>query len=89
MLMIRYVIEMENGKFLKTNYIDGIPEAEIEAMHSPIDGDLIEEYETAKRYLKEVLEGGSFLPVRYDKDNPPKRVIKMNIVFEKIEMGDD
>ena len=83
--MIRYAIEMESGGYMKGDFYKSIEQVKIETVDLPIDADLLKKRSYAEECLQDILAGTTTLPVHYDENDPPKRVVKLDIKFEEVE----
>ncbi|GLI82562.1 hypothetical protein ANABIO32_02490 [Rossellomorea marisflavi] len=79
----RYVIKMKNGTYMKTEFDEVVPsQVKVLEVDHPVDADLHRDKETAERIIKEIATTTTFLPVIYNKENPPEEVQEMKIGVE-------
>lgn len=78
-IVIRYVIEMRNGDYMVQNFKEGLDEVKISTVDHPIDAMLLRNKKIAQSVIKEILSGVANLPVEFDEDNPPAKVVELEI----------
>jgi hypothetical protein len=81
--MIRYVIEMKNGSYMRQEFEGSLERLKIRTVDNPIDADLLKDKSTAERVLKEMLTGNTNILVLYNDDNPPAKVVELEIEYNK------
>jgi hypothetical protein len=79
--MIRYVIEMKNGSYMRQEFEGSLERLKIRTVDNPIDADLLKDKSTAERVLKEILTGNTNILVLYNDDNPPIKVVELYIKY--------
>jgi hypothetical protein len=84
----RYAVQLENGSFIRSDfaYRNGVEIVTTMPVGIAVDGDLHPTRKEADRFIRETLDGSSMLPVLYDDDNLPTKVVKVEIDFG---YGDD
>lgn len=83
--MIRYAVELRNGNYMKQEFVGSLERINIESVDNPIDATLLKKKEVAQRCLSEILSGNTNFLVLYDDDNPPSKVVELNISFSEIK----
>ncbi|GIN22550.1 hypothetical protein [Siminovitchia fordii] len=89
MKVIRYAVKMKNGSFMVQEIDDSNPQIlHIHTVDSPIDADLLRSKDAAQRCVNDIPSGNTNLMVLYDDDNPPEKVMEIEIncrFYEKEE----
>jgi hypothetical protein len=80
--VIRYVIKMRNGDYMKQEFHETVEKVKIYTVDLPIHADLFKDKNTAQRVLDEILSGNTNLLVIYNDDNPPVEVVEVEINYE-------
>ncbi|WJV20817.1 hypothetical protein QU593_10405 [Rossellomorea marisflavi] len=79
----RYVIKMKNGTYMKTEFDEVIPsQVKVLEVDHPVDADLHKDKGTAQRINNEIITSTTFLPVIFNKENPPEEVQEVTIKVE-------
>lgn len=82
--VIRYVIKMRNGDFLKQEFHETVEQVKIHTVDLPIHADLYKDKTTIYRVLNQLQEKTTNLPVIYNDENPPVEVVEVKISYETI-----
>ncbi|MGD6876895.1 hypothetical protein [Bacillus infantis] len=79
--IVRYVIRMRNGSYMRQVLDDTkVGVVLVKTVDHPIDSDLYKERKTPERLISDLINGArTFLPVVWDKDNPPEEVEELKI----------
>lgn len=82
--VIRYVVRMRNGGYLKQLAVnENLVKAS--AVDLPIDSDLLKDKEIAKRVIEDILTRNTYIPVKYNENNPPVEVEEFVVKAEIIK----
>lgn len=82
---IRYAIQLENGEYMRTDFYPNIETIKIFAETDILKADLHSNRDRLEGEINNIVSGNTNLPVFYDDDNPPARVVKFRLTYEQVE----